>query len=611
MKCLLYISSLFFCFIFSQAQFTYQNNTDLESIIKSLEGDGVVISNISSSCSSSKANLDKFKEASGTLGIDSGLVLSTESLDNYNNYNNISCYNSIDDDIDLNKLISADDKLFDILFVEFDIEVAADKLEFDFVFTSEEYPFYTGCDGSSSLYNDVFGFFISGPGITGTKNLAVLPNSNIPVSVGTISECKNSTYYKENSLSPFTAHSTVLKAISKVTACEKYHLKLAIADVGDDALRSDIYIKSGSFTSRYDPAVDLEYNNGFPFVIEECSEATIYFRRKDQKFKTFDFPITFDIAFNGDATEGIDFEFVKKVVLPANTNELSLPFNAFKDYLPEGLENIWLTATTQTCLNTDIKDSVPISISDGAIYPLPDLFVCKKDTILLNKINDKNDSLIWEEKENISCTHCQNPTFYVTKQDTIKYTYIDKITSCQTEDEIVINTVEMDTQFDLTIDSINYSYAEVFTNSSSFGADTYEWDFGDGNSSTEHSPSHLYQLENEADEYEYIVKLKASSSEYDCDIYLSDTITIVTPFFIPNLLTNNNDNRNDIFRIIGIAKNKWFITIYNRWGDIVYQNEQYDFTWNGSGHSDGIYFYEIENPKRDRSYTGWIHLLSE
>ncbi|UII80684.1 PKD domain-containing protein [Flagellimonas sp. CMM7] len=62
----------------------------------------------------------------------------------------------------------------------------------------------------------------------------------------------------------------------------------------------------------------------------------------------------------------------------------------------------------------------------------------------------------------------------------------------------------------------------TFTNSST-GAVTYEWDFGDGNSSTEESPTHVY-----VDAAEYVVTLTATN-ESNLSTELSKTINILAP----------------------------------------------------------------------------------
>jgi hypothetical protein len=65
-------------------------------------------------------------------------------------------------------------------------------VEFEYVFGSEEY-----CEDVGSEYNDVFGFFISGPGINGVKNLAVLPGGTTPISVNSINHDVNTQYYRQ------------------------------------------------------------------------------------------------------------------------------------------------------------------------------------------------------------------------------------------------------------------------------------------------------------------------------------------------------------------------------------------------------------------------------
>src|SRR5205814_2234616 len=119
-------------------------------------------------------------------------------------------------------------------------------------------------------YNDVFGFFISGPGITGTQNLAVLPNSSTPVTINSINQNLNSQYYIDNDYFEYLINgnqlpasldstrfanleydglTTVLTARAHVQPGQTYKLTLAIEDIGDDILDAGVFIKGGSITS--------------------------------------------------------------------------------------------------------------------------------------------------------------------------------------------------------------------------------------------------------------------------------------------------------------------------------------------------------------------------
>ncbi|MCX2681606.1 gliding motility-associated C-terminal domain-containing protein [Galbibacter sp. EGI 63066] len=89
------------------------------------------------------------------------------------------------------------------------------------------------------------------------------------------------------------------------------------------------------------------------------------------------------------------------------------------------------------------------------------------------------------------------------------------------------------------------------------------------------------------------------------------TVTI-EGLFIPNVITPNGDGKNDTFEIIGIDSNsKAKIIIYNRWGNEVYKNYEYDNSFGGHGLNEGTYFYQlslIDSEGNDRQYTGWIFI---
>ena len=95
------------------------------------------------------------------------------------------------------------------------------------------------------------------------------------------------------------------------------------------------------------------------------------------------------------------------------------------------------------------------------------------------------------------------------------------------------------------------------------------------------------------------------------------TITI-EDILLPNqILTPNGDNTNDTFIILGIdlyPVNK--VTVYNRWGNIVYQRYDYQNEWDGNSNVNsigskalpiGTYYYLIDYGK-NRHKTGFVYL---
>jgi hypothetical protein len=150
--------------------------------------------------------------------------------------------------------------------LEFDFIPLIPEISFDYIFASEEYSEY-----ANSAYNDVFGFFISGPGITGTRNIATLPTTNTTSNVVSINNVNNGNtgtnsaagfpgtnpqnpeYFVPNYNNPqgqymeYDGRTTLLTARCAVQIGQTYHLKLAVANAGDDLYGSGVFLRAGSF----------------------------------------------------------------------------------------------------------------------------------------------------------------------------------------------------------------------------------------------------------------------------------------------------------------------------------------------------------------------------
>lgn len=207
------------------------------------------------------------------LGIDQGLFMSTGNLGSILGPNSKKdyTYNTTIKyaDPDLTKL--AANAINDPAIIEFDIIPEGDLLNFLLVFGSDEYPEY-----ACSKFNDVFGLFISGPGLVGTKNAAFLPDTQQAIAVnnvnsgqagslkdGTACQLGNSAYFVDNGngsgktgtqLDGFTTPLTA--SLGGLQAKQRYHVKLALADTGDQAFDSAAFFKW--LTSTSSTEIDLE-----------------------------------------------------------------------------------------------------------------------------------------------------------------------------------------------------------------------------------------------------------------------------------------------------------------------------------------------------------------
>lgn len=139
------------------------------------------------------------------------------------------------------------------------------------------------------------------------------------------------------------------------------------------------------------------------------------------------------------------------------------------------------------------------------------------------------------------------------------------------------------------------------------------WDFGDGETSTDDSPEHTYQ-----DTGTYNVQLVVSSGLGCVDTISFDVIVNdIFAFYIPNAFTPGDDTRNDYFFVKGLNKYPYEMHIFNRWGQKVYETFASE-PWNGKPYNEGdfvpqgVYSYYIRFDKRDYKFkpiTGIVHVI--
>jgi len=83
------------------------------------------------------------------------------------------------------------------------------------------------------------------------------------------------------------------------------------------------------------------------------------------------------------------------------------------------------------------------------------------------------------------------------------------------------------------------------------------------------------------------------------------------PLIIPNVITPNGDGQNDVFHIVNLeGYPQSQMLIFNRWGDLVYQSDDYKNDWNGGACPDGVYYY-ILTLKNGTSYHGTVTVFRE
>ncbi|MGV6861080.1 MAG: PKD domain-containing protein [Putridiphycobacter sp.] len=165
------------------------------------------------------------------------------------------------------------------------------------------------------------------------------------------------------------------------------------------------------------------------------------------------------------------------------------------------------------------------------------------------------------------------------------------------------------------------NHTEVIFENNSVDAINYIWDFGDESAeSNEENPIHEYpDVPNE-----YVISLVASNSNGACldTSYATLIVNDVLVYYVPNVFTPDNDEFNQTFQPVftsGFDPYDYHLTIFNRWGEIIFESYNATVGWDGtypeSGElcEDGVYVWKIEfkDTKYDKRYylNGHVTLL--
>jgi gliding motility-associated-like protein len=302
----------FFCGFSSHAQLIIDNSTQTPAqiVINNLVGAGVTPFNIKFNGSTANAALVSGQIARfdtnfnpTNLGLSNGVALTTGSAQVAIGPNNqvgasINVPNALSEDVDLDLITT--NSVEHVSIIEFDFVATGTSLNFDFVFASEEYPEYS----TDPMFNDVFGFFLSGPGIAGpysngAKNIALIPSTTIPISIATVnngfnnngSPCTNCAFYYNNTnigipqvpaWTGFTVQydgfTKPIRASSDLVCGGTYHIKLAIGNVGDNDFDSAVFLKNFSIAPLQlvdDLGLDVNLDNCFGQTVNINSGLTV------------------------------------------------------------------------------------------------------------------------------------------------------------------------------------------------------------------------------------------------------------------------------------------------------------------------------------------------
>jgi gliding motility-associated-like protein len=494
--------------------------------------------------------------------------------------------------------------------LKFEFKPQTEDIEFKYIFSSEEYIKYV-----DRGFNDVFGFFISGPGITGEQNVAKIPGSNVEVTIDNVNHKKNSQFFvmndDTNSRSykylQHNAQTAVLKANLKLQACEWYTIKLAIADVGDRDLDSWVFIGSKSFKHKTGLGSDTSFcSENFSLTLDagHPSREVLWSNGDQTQTTTIDSFGTYWVRVTTQCG-AIEEEFFDYITIYPEIKDISIGddtlvcgnevdkdlyvedrvFQHYKwsngDTTPSINVNkpgkYWLEVRRDGCTTADT-----IEISDIEVP----IFSLGEDTLFCGDIDidlrpDRNaDDFTWFDGSKNGIKNVTSPGAYWLRADLGVCHYYDTI------------NIDQRTEIDIDIGPPEMSFCEtqeVRLSTQINDTSIYEirWNTGEEVGAITVNKSGMYAVTVRD-------KICDFTDQDECNIlYLSEALD----YFVPNAFSPNLDGLNETFSVqFGLSSVDTFsISIYNLWGEQVYQsfdvNDKWDAKWKGDFVPGGTYIW--------------------
>ena len=593
-----------------------------EDAVLSLLGPGVEASNISFTGADGQRGY--LTGAEGTIfPVAEGVLLSTDCAENFQPTPDPGCNifgSTVSGDADLLDIANSVPPLInqnfsvssanDVCILEFDFVPQGDTVSFNYSFGSDEYLSWV-----NTQYNDVFAFFLSGPGLSGPYdapaefpdgaiNIAFLPDTDpeLPITISSVNNVLNTEYYIDNPSNTDVnqnGFTVTLTATSVVECGETYHIKLAIADGTDTALESIVVIEAGSFSSSEPGIVTTVDDTGISVpdntLIEGCLDGVITVTKAQCDEST-----ELDLIFGGTAGMVADYEFIETpIIFEVGENTIEIPITTVADGITEGTETIDVsfqyvdnggdTLTAQTTI--DIIDYVAMVTSVEDVYVCPGGTsdgVCQIENGISPYTTEWSDG--GSGTTNTYSQGSEGSYFAVTTD------------FCEEQDTAFFEVFEPSP---LELGNISPFYCVGLDTDALVDGGTFPYDFT-------FSSDSLIQLEGGGftSDYEGIYEVTVVDDCGDSfDFVLEYRVCDTT---IPNVFTptnSPNDVANNAFVIDGLAGFPGSrLEVYNRWGNLVYENDNYFNTWDGEENPDGIYYYVFERSDGE-TYSGYVHIL--
>lgn len=559
------------------AQLGVDDNISADQLANTVAGSGVMIQSVSLDCPGGSSGL--FYGQNSNLGLDYGILLTTgnaqEAIGPNNTTNATGDISGNPGDPLLDALPSTLGT-FDACALTLSLSsTCADTIQLRYIFASDEYLEYI------NGFHDAVGIFVSGPGIAGTQNIALVPGTTTPVGLESINNLTNSAYYIDNGnggppqdTDPMTIQydgfTSVLTASFPVVPFQLYQVKIVVADDVDTAIDSGIFIEAASLIS-------LDSNSGL--IADAGMDQTVCIGEEVNLDASSSFNVD---TYTWSGSSDID-----------DTNAEITSFTASQSTM------IYLhTIDASGCEAEDslFIEVLPLPVADAG----EDIRTCEIYDGPIGPLTiDPALTYEWTLEDGTLISNDPNPTVLLESIDgaLVSETYILTVSAgatCMSIDEVDV-ILEGTSSISAGLnDTIFLGDATILSAVGAGANGIYTW-----------SPAEIVSQENaqtisvaptETTDF-YVTAISETGCEGE------DTVTVVVlvrpTVHIANAFSPNGDGNNDVVRINFIQIEELIdFRIFNRYGNLIYDggtdmNAAWDGTYKGNVQPIGTYTYVL------------------
>lgn len=261
-----------------------------------------------------------------------------------------------------------------------------------------------------------------------------------------------------------------------------------------------------------------------------------------------------------------------------------------------------LCKPTGLALDGEVEDYMITINNCNPIKVSPDTSICIGDSISLQAYDA--DSYSWSPVQGLSCINCPNPK--ASPLTTTTYTVTGSQGTCPPSSANVIVSVLEPPKVQVGPSQTIFKGKSVVIKAS--GGVNYRWFYDNSKGDT--------LLVSPVNTEVFCVEVTDNNGCLDTACATITVEPMVSSIWVPNVFTPNDDSYNNLFRTPGVNIIEYYIVIYNRWGNLIYESNDIEKGWDGTYHGvpvpDGVYAYKIQALGADnKKYIkiGMVHVI--